>query len=208
MARVRAATGPGATVGGDGSRGEAWAPGTGAQTNRRQTACRIIRLPACSASQQAVFGVDTRTSWESRGDGAGWEPQMVPQQPFAIARRSRVGCRSRFSNSLSSDNPGQSARTRPPRTTPPSRNAAPPVPWSVPLLPLTRAVRPNSVMTRIAVRSHTSPSWARMAAKPSSSCPRTGSRRRGWSAWVSQPPISKAATRGPWRCQQRAGRGR
>ena len=36
--------------------------------------------------------------------------------------------------------------TRPPLTAPPARNATVPVPWSVPTVPLMRAVRPNSVM--------------------------------------------------------------
>ena len=41
--------------------------------------------------------------------------------------------------------------TRPPLSAPPASSATVPVPWSVPSVPLMRAVRPNSVMTATTV---------------------------------------------------------
>src|SRR6185503_7279000 len=70
---------------------------------------------------------------------------------LSSARRSSVGRRSRPSCSARSANPGQSAITLPPRTTPPATNAAPAVPWSVPREPLMATVRPNSVTISTAV---------------------------------------------------------
>ena len=96
-------------------------------------------------------------------------PRCPASTPFATARRSVVGARSRFSNNFPGPSPGQSATTRPPATAPPSTNATVAVPWSVPLVPFTRAVRPNSVIASTAVRRHSGPSAAFSAASPASS---------------------------------------
>ena len=55
----------------------------------------------------------------------------------AAARRSVVMRRSRPSKRSFFASPGQSASTRPPAMAPPSTKAAPPLPWSVPWVPLT-----------------------------------------------------------------------
>ena len=65
--------------------------------------------------------------------------------------------------------PGQSAMTCPPRTAPPTRKAQPPVPWSVPRVPFTAAVRPNSVTTKTAVCGHSGPNPSASDFKPLSS---------------------------------------
>ena len=75
--------------------------------------------------------------------------------------------------------PGQSATTRPPATAPPSTKATVPVPWSVPLVPLTRTVRPNSVIASTAVCRHASPSAVFSAARPASSCRSARGQARG-----------------------------
>ena len=75
--------------------------------------------------------------------------------------------------------PGQFARTRPPATAPPGTKATVPVPWSVPCVPLLRAVRPNSVITSTAVFAQASPSPALSATSPSSSCFSGPARRLG-----------------------------
>ena len=46
---------------------------------------------------------------------------------------------------------------RPPRTAPPITQYTVPWPWSVPLLPFSRKVRPNSLMTTTVVRFQASP---------------------------------------------------
>src|SRR5260370_1154740 len=73
---------------------------------------------------------------------------------------------------------------RPPLSAPPVRNATVPCPWSVPSVPLMRAVRPNSVMTATTVSCHASPILVSMAASAPSSAPR---RLASWPA--AAPPL-------------------
>ena len=120
------------------------------------------------------------------------------------ARRSVVVRRSRPSKRSFFASPGQSATTRPPRTAPPSTKAAPPVPWSVPRVPLIATSRPNSLATTTTVRRQglspaTRPS--RRAASPASSWRRAEASAPfglAWLACVSQPPSSSTAACGPF----------
>ena len=72
-----------------------------------------------------------------------------------------------------------------------------PVPWSVPAVPLTAAVRPNSVTTRIAVSFHAGPSVCWNAAKELSNPVNRVCSRCASAACVSQPSKARAQTRGP-----------
>src|SRR5262249_39374195 len=86
--------------------------------------------------------------WRQWGDEEQSRPRLArdcDRAPHRVrtARRSVVGLRSRFSSRSVSLRSGQSAMTRPPLSAPPTRIATVPVPWSVPSLPLMRAVRPN-----------------------------------------------------------------
>ena len=112
-------------------------------------------------------------------------------------RRSRPSWRWPFAR------PGQSATTRPPWTAPPRTKATPPVPWSVPSVPLTATSRPNSLTRITTVRSQAPPAPrpVRSAARPRSSWRRpaaSGPFGLAWLAWVSQPPISSTAACGPF----------
>src|SRR3954468_20763256 len=94
----------------------------------------------------------------------------------------------------------RSAITRPPRSAPPARKATVPVPWSVPLVPLMRAVRPNSVMMATTVSRQASPMFGSIPASAPSRAPK---RLASWPEaapslmWVSQPMKPTAPTRGP-----------
>src|SRR5262249_2652650 len=68
-----------------------------------------------------------------------------------------VGLTSRFSNKSAAFCPGQSAITRPPLSAPPASSTTVAVPWSVPFVPLMRAVRPNSVTSTTTVSRHAGP---------------------------------------------------
>ena len=75
-----------------------------------------------------------------------------------------------------------------------------PVPWSVPAVPLMRAVRPNSVATTITVSRQRAPRpVSNSASAPSSPPSNCASRPTGPPslAWVSQPSKASAAIRGP-----------
>src|SRR5499427_1824616 len=67
--------------------------------------------------------------------------------------------------------------TRPPLSAPPAMSATVAVPWSVPSLPLMRAVRPNSVTRVTTVSFQASPILALIAAMAPSSAPRRLARR-------------------------------
>ena len=82
----------------------------------------------------------------------------------------------------------------------PAMNATVPAPWSVPVVPLMRAVRPNPVTATMNVSRHLSPrpfsNSPKAPSRPDSNCAR---RPRGPPslACVSQPSKASAATRGP-----------
>ena len=122
--------------------------------------------------------------------------------PLATARKSVVGARSRFSNNWLVARPGQVVLIRPPATAPPTTNPTVPVPWSVPLVPFTRAVRPNSVITSTAVCAQAGPSAVFSATNPASSCFSGLDRRLVCAVWVSQPPISSSGDPGAVRRAQ------
>ncbi len=96
-------------------------------------------------------------------------PRCSASTPLNRARMSSVGAVSRFSNSLACCSVGQSP-TMPVRLrAPPSTRAVEAVPWSVPPVPLTRAVRPNSVAATTTVLLHSGP---RPSARPPSTLSR------------------------------------
>src|SRR5262245_48802803 len=123
--------------------------------------------------------------------------------PFKTARRSIVGLRSRPSWRSAGLRPGQSAMTRPPFNAPPTRTATVPVPWSVPSVPLMRAVRPNSVMTATTVSLQASAMAFSIAAMAVSSAPSRAASCPSAAPslmCVSQPTKPAAPTRGPSGC--------
>src|ERR1700682_1588532 len=70
--------------------------------------------------------------------------------------------------------------TRPPAIAPPAKKAIVPVPWSVPVVPLMRAVRPNSVTatTAVSFQSGPRPFWisSKAPSRPPSNCARRPAR--------------------------------
>ena len=82
-------------------------------------------------------------------------------KPFSTARRSVVGSRSRPSCRSAGLRPGQSAITRPPLSAPPASSATVPVPWSVPSVPLMRAVRRIRQRSLPPSRAKPRPCWSR-----------------------------------------------
>ena len=113
---------------------------------------------------------------------------------------SMVGAVSRFSNSLACCKVGQSPMMPPRFKAPPSTRAVEAVPWSVPLVPLMRAVRPNSVATITTVLLHSGP---RPLERPSITASRPRRRLASWPsaapwlACVSNPSRETAAICGP-----------
>ena len=85
---------------------------------------------------------------------------------------------------------------RPPRTEPPSTQYTVPCPWSVPRVPFSRKVRPNSEITATTVLLHADPICSANTASP---WPRLPSRFESWPCafpsltCVSQPPTSMNA---------------
>src|SRR5450830_1442612 len=59
-----------------------------------------------------------------------------------------------------------SPNTRPPCSPPPSTHSTEPCPWSVPRLPFSRKVRPNSLITTTVVRPQASPISSARTARP------------------------------------------
>ena len=82
---------------------------------------------------------------------------MILQQ--ALEHRAQVGRRLEVAvlEEIGFLTPGQSATTRPPLSAPPASRATVPVPWSVPSVPLMRAVRPNSVTSTTTVSLQAGP---------------------------------------------------
>src|SRR5262249_28187570 len=92
------------------------------------------------------------------------------------------------------------AITRPPLSAPPARITTVPVPWSVPSLPLMRAVRPNSVVSETTVSLQARPILLLIVAIASSSAvSRNASVPCATPSLmcVSQPLKASAPTRGP-----------
>ena len=86
-------------------------------------------------------------------------PRCCASTPLATERRSVGRLQVAVLEQLAGRQvPASPPRTRPPVTAPPSTKATVPVPWSVPLVPFTRTVRPNSVIVSTAVCRHASPS--------------------------------------------------
>ncbi|CAM3955431.1 hypothetical protein PAYE108092_15355 [Paracoccus yeei] len=73
--------------------------------------------------------------------------------------------------------------------------SAPPVPWSVPPVPFSRTVRPNSVIASTVVRDQFGPSPSRSARIAAASRSSERPMIWGWRTWLSQPAIEKAAMR-------------
>src|SRR6185312_6205413 len=129
-------------------RGACQAPSTAAE-NHAAARAGPTRLPSGSAAE---LPGKTR---DSSSDSA--IPRCAASTPLNTERKSVVACTSRSWYNSREPMPGHLPATRPPRSAPPARNIAPPVPWSVPPVPLMCAVRPNSVATTTIVRLHMAP---------------------------------------------------
>src|SRR5439155_406449 len=80
------------------------------------------------------------------------------------SRKSVVTATSRPSNRSAGSRPGQRPSILPPFTGPPMTSIAVACPWSVPLLPFSRTVRPNSdIVSTTTSRSFSPRSWANAA---------------------------------------------